>query len=155
MFQASESAACVGGKTPPCAAAEERLCVAAKILGGTTSCKNCLQNNSAVLMKAGCHASDETKFCVSSTLSMLLRRGFSVVFLGVSPSALANSLQNRCKKHTMLFALFVRFRSSKFRPFSRMNAGDLRAARPQAARWQRRRCAQRLRGRASRHARRC
>jgi hypothetical protein len=32
-------------------------------LQGKAQCAACLQKNSAALMKIGCHASDETKFC--------------------------------------------------------------------------------------------
>ena len=60
--QSSESAACIAGKAPSCAAAEQKLCQAAKAQG-TKACKDCLQTNSAELMKVGCHASDETEFC--------------------------------------------------------------------------------------------
>jgi hypothetical protein len=53
---------CNPSKAPTCAAAEERFCAADK-LQGVKQCKDCLQTNSAALMKDGCHASDETQFC--------------------------------------------------------------------------------------------
>ena len=53
------------GPTPTCAAAEKRLCAAAKA-HGPKQCGDCLQTNSAALMKAGCYASDESRLDATS-----------------------------------------------------------------------------------------
>jgi hypothetical protein len=59
------------GPTPTCAAAEERLCAAAKA-HGPKQCGDCLQTNSAALMKASRYASDEIRYFCDLAFALYL-----------------------------------------------------------------------------------